>query len=395
MVSSLLCRRNPSAGCCVADPGRTTSILDNVTISQQAAPVTGDEILTSFDDDCRMLEEAAASNDRLRVKSAVVVCRRLLLEGMIHQVRRQLGVRQRLEFRIADLLGFNFADVLGLQAKPAIELSLMPDGLAPDSAPPGVKTRTLTLDEFLAHRVAVHNGTEISVADVIRFLANKDGAVHYGARLDPEDQKLRELNRSLQVMNFDALMSCVRGVSRVLLVTVLPLRIETLRRYLSQVGTRAVPHTHLEIAKYLLRALYHSRDWSSTKPLMRALLETSVRGSTPTPRFEDHMMIMYQWGNVLIDQPDGLDELLWLRAFALSVVDRLKPNVPLSDRALSVLCGPILRLAKRSVGRERIAVELDAELRCAYAKDRAWHYWATAVGDDVLSSWSSASTTDA
>jgi hypothetical protein len=226
--------------------------------------VTGDEILTSFDDDCRMLEEAAASNDRLRVKSAVVVCRRLLLEGMIHQVRRQLGVRQRLEFRIADLLGFNFADVLGLQAKPAIELSLMPDGLAPDSAPPGVKTRTLTLDEFLAHRVAVHNGTEISVADVIRFLANKDGAVHYGARLDPEDQKLRELNRSLQVMNFDALMSCVRGVSRVLLVTVLPLRIETLRRYLSQVGTRAVPHTHLEIAKYLLRALYHSRDWSST-----------------------------------------------------------------------------------------------------------------------------------
>lgn len=197
---------------------------------------SGDEILTSFDDDCRLLEEAAASNDRVRVKSAVVVCRRFLLEGMLHRVQRQLGVQHRLEFRVVDLLGIDFAAVLGLKAKPATEVSLMPDGLSPESAPPGAKTRVLTLDQFLAHRVAVHNVTEISVADAIRFLANKDGAVHYDARLDADAQKLRDLNRSLQIMSIDALLSCVRGIARVVLTTVLPLRTEISRRFVSQRG---------------------------------------------------------------------------------------------------------------------------------------------------------------
>jgi hypothetical protein len=165
---------------------------------------------------------------------SVIDRRETLLEGMLHRVQRQLSIQQRLEFRVVDLLGLDLAAVLGLKARPATEVSLMPDGICPESAPPGAMTRTLTLDQFLAHRVAVLNGTQISVADAIRFLANQDGAVHYDSNPDAEAQRLRAMNRSLQIMNIDALMSCVRGVAQVLLATVAPIRAEILRRFTPQ-----------------------------------------------------------------------------------------------------------------------------------------------------------------
>lgn len=208
--------------------------LDNRTLLPQAGGVPGDEILTLFLEDCQLLEETLASPDQLRLKSAVVVCRRLLLDGsgMLHQVRRHLGVTDKLLFVVAgDLLALDFAAILGLKAAPATQLAMIPDGLSPDSAPPGTQRIALPLHQFLARRVAVADTVAISVQDVIDFLANKDGAVHYKDKLKPDEQKLRDVNRALQVMNVNALMSCVRGIVRVLLATVTPLRNEIIGRY--------------------------------------------------------------------------------------------------------------------------------------------------------------------
>jgi hypothetical protein len=234
-------RDAPSVGaaiCCgdrvrkpIADEAdkRSTSTLRCFTLSS----VPGDEILTLFIEDCELLEQALASPDQLRLKSVVVVCRRLLLDesGVLHQVRRHLGVRDKLVFEVAsDLLALDFATILGLKAAPAMQLAMIPDGLSPDSAPPGTRRIALPLDQFLARRVASVNGVAISVRDVIDFLANKDGAVHYKMKLEPDDQKLRDVNRALQVMNVDVLMSCMRGIVRVLLATASPLRREIMKR---------------------------------------------------------------------------------------------------------------------------------------------------------------------
>jgi len=351
--------------------------------------------LTSFEEDCLLLEEAVTTPDRLRIKSAVVVCRRWLLDAspMIHHVRRQLGIRERLEFRVGpDLLGIDIATIFGLKTKPAMQLSLMPDGLSPDGALPGASQRTLTLDQFLAHRVAVHNDEKISVKDVIQFLAEQEGAVHYDTRLSPEEEKLRALNRSMQVMSLDVLMSCIRGIVRVLLATVVPIRIEILRHHVCQPGTRPVPRSHLELTKLLARELYRRRDWESTKRLLLSLVETSAISSPPNPSFEDHMTILYQWGNLHLMDAHALERLLWMRDFARSAAARLKPDDVLAGRALVVLCTPILPIAA-TTGAEAVVADIEDQLRSVYATDPAWHYWAQTFAPEVLARWSASQQT--
>jgi hypothetical protein len=349
-----------------------------------------DAILTAFDEDCLILEDAIRNPDRLRIKSAVPVCRRMLLEGMIHKVLRQLGLRHRLEFRVAPSVRFDMATVLGLTTKPSSEVFVVPDGLAPECAPPGASVHTLTIEQFVGHRVVAVNGESISIGDVLRFLANKDGAVHYDTKLNDDEQKLYELNRSLQVMSLDVLNSCVRGIVRVLLAAVVPIRIEILRRFVCQAGTRAVPPTHIALGQDLARELFKARDWQSTKRLLQALLETSAATSPSVPSFEDHMMVLFQWGNVHLHEENALNELLWMRAFANGVAARLKPAEPLERRALSVLCAPMLIVARKA-GDSAFAAELEQQLRDAYLAEKEWPQWPAMIPIDVLEKWNTAS----
>ncbi len=63
---------------------------------------------------------------------------------------------------------------------PPPTISLLEDGLDPDTSPPIYPALLeLTLDEFLQHVVLFTNGQEHTVKDVIKFAANVARGVHH------------------------------------------------------------------------------------------------------------------------------------------------------------------------------------------------------------------------
>ena len=145
--------------------------------------------------------------------------RKLLLDGdaLIHQVNRQR--RKRVRFEVA--------------TNPAYEEQVFADGpsfWAPAEAlsprltiMPAPVIRSLSLDQFLAHRAMYVRRHDISVKDVVKQLANVEGGVHAGTAKTDVEKALHVVNEQLGIGGMGSVVRSVRGIADVVAVSLRPL----------------------------------------------------------------------------------------------------------------------------------------------------------------------------
>lgn len=103
-------------------------------------------------------------------------------------------------------------------AHPSLVFSGSYDGFYPH---PGMHRSTATevsLDSFGRQVVIVYSGREITVKDVVKYMANKEGGVHFDKKdIRPEEELLKELNDSMLVGGTPALFLTLRSIGLVVL----------------------------------------------------------------------------------------------------------------------------------------------------------------------------------
>jgi hypothetical protein len=166
----------------------------------------------------QLLEGADRADEYVATRAAGLL-RQLLLDGqpLVHTVNRQH--RLKLRFTVTDHPLFQQA----IEAhQPVIRLVL--DGVFPETAPPGYRSRTLSLDDWLAHPAGSYRGTEFSFGNVIRYLANVAGGVHAGNPTSQADSGLAAIAEVLRVQGMSGVARTIRGIVRVTLAGLQPLR---------------------------------------------------------------------------------------------------------------------------------------------------------------------------
>lgn len=89
------------------------------------------------------------------------------------------------------------------------------DGLYPGSALPNSTVEALSLDKLLSEMVMIVQGNTISVRDLIDYVANAAGGVHFG---DPKRDKraiMAALDGQLKLGGIDASLRCLVAVGRI------------------------------------------------------------------------------------------------------------------------------------------------------------------------------------
>lgn len=166
------------------------------------------------------LSEQADRADEYVATRAAGLLRQLLLDGqpLVHTVNRQH--RLKLRFTVTDHPLLQKA----MEADgPVVRLVL--DGVFPGTAPPGYRSRDLSLDDWLAHSAGSYRGGGFSVADVIRYLANVAGGVHAGTPTSQVDEGLAAIGGIVRVQGMSGVARTIRGIARVTQAGLMPLRV--------------------------------------------------------------------------------------------------------------------------------------------------------------------------
>ncbi len=100
------------------------------------------------------------------------------------------------------------------------------DGLDPDTAAPLRRNSVadLSRDQFLGVTIIVHQDVRLTVADVIRYVANVAGGVHLGTPTEPKEMALASLSASIQVGGYSPELRSLIPVARVVSKGLQPLR---------------------------------------------------------------------------------------------------------------------------------------------------------------------------
>lgn len=100
------------------------------------------------------------------------------------------------------------------------------DGLDPDTAAPLRRNNIVELgrDAFLGVTIIVHDGVRLSVADVVRYVANVAGGVHLGTPTGPKEVALASLGQSMRVGGYPPELRSLLSVARVVSKALQPLR---------------------------------------------------------------------------------------------------------------------------------------------------------------------------
>jgi len=165
------------------------------------------------------LGEGADTADEYVATRSAGLLRQLLLDAqpLVHALNREHHLKLRFTVTDHPLLRKAVED-----DKPVVRLVM--DGVFPETAPPGYGLRTLSLDDWLAHSAGSYRGAEFSVADVIRYLANVAGGIHAGIPTADTDHGLVALAGILTVQGMSGVARTIRGIVRVTLAGLQPLR---------------------------------------------------------------------------------------------------------------------------------------------------------------------------
>jgi hypothetical protein len=145
--------------------------------------------------------------------------RQLLLDGggsLIHQANRNIRLK------------FDFI-VVGLTARPnpnhpaAAGAVFSQISIAPHPNLPMVPQRKLSLDDFLKQEVVYHQGHAATVRQVIKYVANKAGAVHKENPNNQEDQSLEDAAVNFQIFGMPSVLQALKGVAEVVITACEPL----------------------------------------------------------------------------------------------------------------------------------------------------------------------------
>jgi hypothetical protein len=97
------------------------------------------------------------------------------------------------------------------------------DGLFPGTATPGSETATLNLEKFLREMVMLVQGEPVSVRDLIDYVANAAGAVHFGDPTKGKRALLIELDKGLGIGGMEATPKTLIAVGHIVVAGLQPL----------------------------------------------------------------------------------------------------------------------------------------------------------------------------
>lgn len=157
-----------------------------------------------------------ARDDYERLKIAAVL-RRLLLDAspLVHQANRTH--KKKLRFCINKV-----GDISELPVKP--DLLFHAHGLDPKRFQIRDGTVDLKLDQFLAQPLIELQETVITIADVIKFAANKVGGVHLDATRDAHEMKIDAALAKVSASGMHPLAIALETVATITLTALKPLR---------------------------------------------------------------------------------------------------------------------------------------------------------------------------
>lgn len=173
----------------------------------------------------RTLDDLATrveASDEYEMLMAAALLRKLLLDGgnsLVDQVNR--AHRVTIRYRINDVTNYEKVVLEDMPSYFSIEEGI--DGER--EAPPGLSNPIdATRDQFLARRVMVVSGQEITVHHLIDQLAHVEGAVHKGPATNARQEVLAFAARELFIKGLPAGVEQFRAIARVVVRALTPLR---------------------------------------------------------------------------------------------------------------------------------------------------------------------------
>jgi hypothetical protein len=159
------------------------------------------------------------SNDEYDVLRASALIRQLFLDGsksLIDRVNRKYG--HKLEFEIVK------------QTPPDFDFNIWVaiDGIDPRAMPLEFPRVRENRDSFFGTIVAVIEGHEYSIRELIQFVANVMGGVHSGSLKNEKERKLAQLQDFYIFSDINLVLLFIRAVGRIILESLKPLQYEAL-----------------------------------------------------------------------------------------------------------------------------------------------------------------------
>lgn len=173
-----------------------------------------DELFVRRYDD---LETGLSASDDYELLKLAAGLRLLLLDEapLMHQVNRERRLKVR--FRVNRV-----GSIADMPVKP--DILFHAHGLDPSVFKIQTGTDQLKIDDFLGHPLIEGAGITVTIADAIRFGANKAGGVHYDPRRTPDEAKIDAVMAQLAGLGVHSLGIALQTITRIVLVALRPLR---------------------------------------------------------------------------------------------------------------------------------------------------------------------------
>jgi hypothetical protein len=163
------------------------------------------------------LEKRVEHHDPYEILLGSGLIRKLLLDSypLVDQVNRRY--RERIIFEVGEPFPWR-------KIGPIPVLVTLQDGIDPDALRPGGPRQYLNRDEFLNFPIATVGGRDYSLREIVLFEAHIMGGVHSGVPKEDIDKVLHTINATFQVGGYRATLRQLKGIGRVILKALSPLR---------------------------------------------------------------------------------------------------------------------------------------------------------------------------
>jgi hypothetical protein len=168
------------------------------------------------------LHKSINSDDEYEILRASALIRQLFLDGsnsLVDRVNRKY--RHKLEFEVVEQTPPNIPDS-------SFNIWAAVDEIDPRSVPlhfPRIKKKR---DGFFGMIVAVIEGHEFSIRELVQFVANVMGGVHSVSLQDEREEKLAQLKELYIFSNISMALLFIRAIGRIILASLKPLQYEAL-----------------------------------------------------------------------------------------------------------------------------------------------------------------------
>ncbi|REL23929.1 hypothetical protein DYD21_20685 [Rhodohalobacter sp. SW132] len=154
--------------------------------------------------------------DDFDVVELAATLRKLLIDGkaLIDRANQKYGLKIR--FTVNNLKGGS-----KLPNKP--DFQFYADGINPAKIKKSSGIKSLKLKKFLKLEIAETKDDKFNISEIIKYLANKKGGIHYDENLDKRESLIADTFDNLNILGFSAFTLGVRAISEVVLDSLAPL----------------------------------------------------------------------------------------------------------------------------------------------------------------------------